>query len=119
MGWKKMVLIMTSIPICWIGTQTHAAFGQPIGLMPPQVSQKKQSNYLSIPGGRYVFGQVSDSSKDQFMLDVATGRLWRISETGEVGLFLNPVPYRVPGGKYSPLPGEPSEVGDKEPKKRQ
>ncbi|MFH0786970.1 MAG: hypothetical protein V2B13_05050 [Pseudomonadota bacterium] len=48
------------------------------------------------------------------MLDTFTGRLWRISETGEVGLFLSPVPYRISKGKYSPLPENVSDLVPKE-----
>ena len=61
---------------------------------------------LSSPNGRYVFGQISDSSKDQYMLDTWTGRLWRMSENGEVGKFLLPIPYQIGEGKYSYLPPE-------------
>jgi len=31
---------------------------------------------LSAAGGRYVFGQISESRRDQYMLDTQTGRLW-------------------------------------------
>ena len=31
---------------------------------------------LSAPGGRYVFGQISESRRDQYLLDTQTGRLW-------------------------------------------
>jgi hypothetical protein len=86
------------------GLVPQDAPAQPIGLMSGQAPQKAQPNVLCSPGGRFVFGQVSDSSKDQFMLDTWTGRLWRISESGGVGVFLNPVPYRLKDGKYEPLP---------------
>ena len=33
-------------------------------------------NVLSATGGRYVFGQISESRRDQYMLDTQTGRLW-------------------------------------------
>jgi hypothetical protein len=85
-----------------------------IGLMSPQAPQKPQPNVLSSPGARFVFGQVSDSGKDQFMLDTWTGRLWRISESGGVGLFLTPVPYRLKDGKYEPLPEVVPEAGHRE-----
>jgi hypothetical protein len=75
-----------------------------MGIMPSQPAQKPQPNVLCSPGGRFVFGQISDSAKDQFMLDTHTGRLWRISESGEIGLFLSPVPYRSKDGKPTPLP---------------
>jgi hypothetical protein len=32
---------------------------------------------LSASGGRYVFGQVSEARRDQYLLDTQTGRLWR------------------------------------------
>ncbi len=31
---------------------------------------------LSAPGGRFVFGQVSDFQRDKFLLDTQTGRVW-------------------------------------------
>ena len=40
------------------------------------------------------------------MLDTVTGCLWRISESGEIGIFLSPVPYRTKGGKCTFLPDE-------------
>lgn len=33
---------------------------------------------MAAAGGRYVFGQVSNAMRDQFMLDTQTGRLWRL-----------------------------------------
>ncbi|UOD28754.1 hypothetical protein INH39_25435 [Massilia violaceinigra] len=33
---------------------------------------------LGVEGGRFVFGQVSESRLDRFMLDTKTGRLWTI-----------------------------------------
>ena len=53
-------------------------------------------------------------AKDQFMLDTFTGRLWRIAESGDVGLYLRTVPYRSKGGKYVPLP---EKLTDSEPEK--
>jgi hypothetical protein len=38
------------------------------------------------------------------MLDTRTGRIWRIAESGEVGLFLRAVPYKTADGEYSPVP---------------
>lgn len=77
---------------------------QPLGMMSQQPMEISQYEKLACPGGRFVFGQVSDSSKDQFMLDTRTGRLWRIAESGEVGIFLRAVPYRTESGEYLPLP---------------
>ena len=81
-------------------TQAHAQFG--LGGTPPQ--QKIEPKSLSSENGRFVFGQISASSKDKFMLDTWSGRLWRIAESGEVGLFLRAVPYRLGDGEYAPLP---------------
>ncbi len=75
---------------------------QPFGIQKRNLSQT--NNVLSSYNGRYVFGQISDSEKDQYMLDTWTGRLWRISENGEVGKFLLPIPYQISEGKYSYLP---------------
>ncbi len=82
---------------------------QPFGLSQQQMPTQPVIQCLTSVGGRFAFGQISDSSKDKFMLDTATGRLWRISETGEVGMFLSPVPYRSKEGKCTPLPGETAE----------
>lgn len=32
---------------------------------------------LSASGGRFVFGQVSEARRDQYLLDTQTGRMWR------------------------------------------
>ncbi len=81
-------------------TQAHAQFG--FGGTSPQ--QKLEPKLLSSENGRFVFGQISASSKDKFMLDTWSGRLWRIAESGEIGLFLRAVPYRIGDGEYTPLP---------------
>jgi hypothetical protein len=67
--------------------------------------QESQQQILSSSNGRFVFGQISNSGKDKFMLDTDTGRLWRIGESGALGLFLKPVPYRDDNGTCSMLPG--------------
>ncbi|MBW2064198.1 MAG: hypothetical protein JRJ03_04610 [Deltaproteobacteria bacterium] len=79
------------------------AFGQ-FGLGQQQLQQQAEGGVLSSAGGRYVFGQISDSSRDQFMLDTLTGRLWRIAKSGEIGLFLRAIPYKTEKGDYSPFP---------------
>jgi hypothetical protein len=87
------------------------------GVSPTQVVMDK-GKVLSAAGGRFVFGQISDSGKDQFMLDTLTGRLWRIGESSDVGMHLKPIPYRIEDGKYSPVPDGPAEVKTKEPAKK-
>lgn len=118
MGGKKTYFPFLLLFALVMGIHAQTASAQPLGLRAPQAPQKQQTNILSMQGGRYVFGQVTDSAKDLFMLDTMTGRLWRVSETGEVGVFLNPVPYRAKEGKYTFLPGEPPETMEKEMKKR-
>jgi hypothetical protein len=80
-------------------------FAQTLGSSAQQTEKPKQEVLFS-KNGRFVFGQISDSSKDQFMLDTVTGRLWRIAETGEVGMFLRPIPYRNAEGEINPVPEE-------------
>lgn len=75
------------------------AQAEPVEVKPPQ------QKILSTPGGRFVFGQISDFRRDQFMLDTQTGRLWAITvrtppksadgtqPSGEGIKFLDPVPY--------------------------
>ncbi len=82
------------------------AFSQPLGIMTSQQKGQGREGVLCAPNGRYVFGQISDSSKDRFMLDTLTGRLWRIAERGDIGLYLTPVPYRSRDGKISTLPDQ-------------
>ena len=79
-------------------------WAQPLGIMSQQPQKTPQKGTLCSDNGRFVFGQISDSSKDQFMLDTQTGRLWRISETGRIGLFLQTVPYKSLDGEYRDLP---------------
>lgn len=43
-----------------------------------ELTVKQGEKVLSSEGGRYVFGQVSDARRDQYMLDTKTGRLWRV-----------------------------------------
>lgn len=53
---------------------TSTAFAaDPVPVIPP--AQK----VLSSQDGRYVFGQVSDFRRDQFLLDTRTGRMWKLS----------------------------------------
>jgi hypothetical protein len=87
------------------------------GVSPTQVTMDK-GKVLSAAGGRFVFGQISDSGKDQFMLDTLTGRLWRIGESSDVGMHLRPISYRMEDGKYSPLPDAAQKSKPKEPAKK-
>ncbi|MEZ4395947.1 MAG: hypothetical protein R3C71_03475 [Candidatus Krumholzibacteriia bacterium] len=86
-----------------------ALLGLPL-LAPAQVSTPPAtaSNILQSPGGRYVFGQVSEYRKDQYLLDTQTGRLWQIVVDKNDVLSLQPVKFdQVFGfGAYLPDPLE-------------
>ncbi len=82
----------------------HNVSAQPFGILSQQGGQKPQKQILSSPAGKFVFGQTSDSSKDLYMLDTTTGRLWKISERGDIGIFLKKIPYCNTEGKCSSSP---------------
>jgi hypothetical protein len=105
-GYKRLlIVVIISIPLVMLSAwDSNAQFG----ITQQQAPQASDQICLSSASGRFVFGQVSSSSKDKFMLDTDTGRLWQIAESGEVGLFLREVPYRV-DKEYSPLPKSLSE----------
>lgn len=108
----KKIFVMIILPglIIFFGSfDAYAQFG-----LGQQYRERAEPKSLSAPGGRYVFGQISESDKDKFMLDTHTGRLWQIAESGEVGLFLREVPYRIGDGKYEPLPKRLTESESKE-----
>jgi hypothetical protein len=97
-----------------LASPVSAQFG--LTAPPPQIPPT--GKVLTSTGGRYVFGQISDSSKDQFMLDTETGRLWRIGESSDVGTHLRAIPYRDEQGKVFPYPGEIPEITPKEVQKK-
>jgi len=105
---KQFLVALTLISLLLISATD--VFPQPFGIGSSQAQQKPRQEILTAAGGRFVFGQISDSSKDQFMLDTVTGRLWRIAETGEAGMFLRAVPYRTAEGKLSPIPEDISDT---------
>jgi hypothetical protein len=59
---------------------------------------------LSVPGGRYVFGQIGDSVLATFMLDTQTGRLWKYQLDQKRGLILMPINYYLANGQISLVP---------------
>ena len=92
---------------------TEAVHAQPLGLGSSKGEAPPQYGVLSSQNARFVFGQISSSSKDLFMLDTATGRLWRMGESGKVGIFLKAVPYLDPEGECTFLPDK---IPDPKPK---
>ena len=114
--YKRIFLLSISLSsLVLLGSMNIHA--QPLGLMSQKPQEKSQQKLLSSANGRFVFGQISNSSKDQFMLDTLTGRLWRIAESGAIGIFLRTVPYRNEDGKCSALPESDKESESKEVKK--
>ncbi|UCE35067.1 MAG: hypothetical protein JSV40_03940 [Deltaproteobacteria bacterium] len=97
---KSAVLVTLFLLVVLSATSVYAQFG----VMTQQPPQESEKAVLSSATGRYVFGQVSDSDQDQFMLDTATGRLWRLTKRSDIGVCLSTVPYRSAEGECSPLP---------------
>jgi hypothetical protein len=112
---RSLYIIGITVVVFCLGIfgEANAQFG----VSPTQVTMDK-GKVLSSAGGRFVFGQISDSGKDQFMLDTLTGRLWRVGESSDVGMHLKPIPYRKEDGKYSPAPDGTQEPKSKEPAKK-
>lgn len=74
-----------------------------------------QQKILDSSTGRFVFGQISEYRRDQYMLDTQTGRLWQIvtrkmknpdgSEVqGDGASILEPVPYLDLNGQLNFTP---------------
>jgi hypothetical protein len=93
------------------------AFAQ-FGITPQPAQKMSSEKVLGTASGRYVFGQISDSSKDQFMLDTETGRLWRIGESSDVGTHLRAIPYKDEQGKVFFYPDAAPEQKPKEKPKK-
>lgn len=73
-------------------------------------SSASHAKVLSAESGRYVFGQISEYRKDQFMLDTHNGRLWRTvlltSDDNPDGvLVLELVPYHR-GNEFIAFPDQ-------------
>ena len=108
---KMVIMAMPLLLMALAGTT--GVYAQPLGLGSSKTPQQPQQKILSSGNGRFVFGQISGSSKDQYMLDTATGRLWRIGESGKLGTFLKSIPYRNAKGECTILPEEISDAASK------
>ncbi len=113
---KMVIMAMPLFLLVLVGAP--GVYAQPFGLGSSKIQQQPEHKALSSDNGRFVFGQISGSSKDQFMLDTATGRLWRIGQSGKLGTFLKSIPYRNAKGECAILPEEisdaaPNKSGDK------
>ena len=103
---KAFLFVAGLILMLLVGSLT--LWAQPFGIGSPQSPQFSQYQPLCAGNGRFVFGQVSGSDKEKFMLDTATGRLWRVAESGRIGIYLTPVTYRLESGEYVNMPGAAS-----------
>ena len=112
-GSIKMVIMAMLLCLLVLVVAT-VGYAQPLGLGSSKIQQPPRQEVLSSGNGRFVFGQISGSSKVKFMLDTATGRLWRIGESGKLGMFLQSIPYRNAKGECTILP---EEISDAAPKK--
>jgi hypothetical protein len=114
MGKKVGILIASMAVFTLLLSPAFAQFG-----LTPSASQKiSPEGILRSGSGRYVFGQISDSNKDQYMLDTQTGRLWRIGESSDVGTHLKAIPYKDEHGKVFPCPDAAPEQKPKEKPKK-
>jgi len=118
MGISKRTVFMAIVILSLFLFFSFNVYAEPLGKFSLQQKQRPKQQVLISQNGRFVFGQISDSSKDKFMLDTFTGRLWQISETGAIGLFLKSVSYRTEKGKLSPLPDGVSGTVSKKAKKK-
>ena len=118
MGISKRTVFMAIVILSLFLFFSFNVYAEPLGNISLQQKQRPKQQVLISQNGRFVFGQISDSSKDKFMLDTFTGRLWQISETGAIGLFLKSVSYRTEKGKLSPLPDGVSGTVSKKAKKK-
>ncbi|MBN1832839.1 MAG: hypothetical protein JW896_12095 [Deltaproteobacteria bacterium] len=99
---KKLLMLIVTWSLTFLFCSENVP-AQTLGAQ-QQRSEKPRQEVLFSENGRFIFGQISDSSKDQFMLDTLTGRLWRIAETGEIGMFLRAIPYRNDEGEMTYVP---------------
>jgi hypothetical protein len=109
--------IFLGTAIMFLALAVSPAFAQ-FGLTPSPQQKISSEGVLSSGSGRYVFGQISDSGKDQYMLDTETGRLWRIGESSDVGTHLKAIPYKDEQGKVFYCPdAAPRQKPKEKPKK--
>jgi len=72
---RSIKMVITAMPLLlMVLVGATGVYAQPFGLGSSKMGQLPQHKTLSSDNGRFVFGQISGSSKDQFMLDTATGR---------------------------------------------
>jgi len=100
---KKLIFAASQIWLSMVASISWAADPAKVAI--------PQQKVLSSSNGRYVFGQVSDYRRDQYMVDTQTGRLWQIvvrpdeSNTSGDGIkILQVIPYVNIGGEITVTP---------------
>jgi hypothetical protein len=63
--------------------------------------------------GRYVLGQINDNSKEQYILDTQTGRLWRLAATEDSIKVLREIPFVDINDQLAPSPNSVEEAKQK------
>lgn len=71
-----------------------------------------QQKVLTAVNGRYVFGQISNFRRDQYLLDTQTGRLWVMVEDKDNNSKLQPVPIVQLCGDEAYIPDPQHEVDE-------
>jgi len=97
------IIIMLMASFALFVAESNAA--DPVKVQPPA------NKTLSAENGRFVFGQISEFRRDQYMLDTKTGRLW-VKSVANIGegekkqevFLLEPILYQNPDGKWLPEP---------------
>lgn len=93
-----MVRSCVILAVLLIGSvSARAVADEPVRVKPPQ------QKVLSSEYGRFVFGQISEFRRDQFLLDTKTGRIWLVvaskNDDGSETTVLQPVPFVGADGK--------------------
>jgi hypothetical protein len=84
---KRAILIVAAAVV------STTVSAEPVEVITPQ------NKTLGSANGRYVFGQISQLRRDQYMLDTQTGRLWQVVQSKDESLVLQVVPYVQIDGK--------------------
>ena len=102
-----MKTLITAAFLTFSSLSAHSAFAQQkeapsvLAEVPP---------VLAAPGGRFVFGRVSKTDGDQYLLDTQTGRLWYVlltkDKNQETVQVLQPVLFLSEDGTKKPTPEE-------------
>ena len=97
-GGKKLKRFLTSAFILSTLFLSVNVLAEPVEVIPPQYK------ILGTSSGRFVFGQVSQYRRDQFLLDTQTGRLWQIVQDEKKRQSLQIVPFNHVDGSVSVVP---------------